>query len=145
MKKIKLSFFIVICLMALLITNQSKAVNVTFRVDMQYQTVPPAGVHIAGSFQGWSPNTTPMNPPNTGTVWELTVDILAGSTIEYKFINGDAWGQDESVYGSCGAGNGNRIFTVPATDVILPEVCFGSCLACVLPQVDITLQGRYVE
>jgi hypothetical protein len=107
---------------------------------MQYQIVSLDGVHLAGDFQGWNPGSTAMNPPSTGSVWELTVDIPATTVIHYKFINGISWGLDELVYGACGDGTGNRIYTVPSNNVILPIVCFGSCLACVLPQVDITLR-----
>jgi hypothetical protein len=114
-------------------------VNVTFRVDMQNEIVPVEGVHIAGSFQGWDPGSSPL-VPMFNNVWEITLPIAANITIEYKFINGNSWGQDESVFGPCGAGNGNRILTVPVTDTTLPAVCFGSCLPCILPKVDITFQ-----
>ena len=33
-------------------------IEVTFRVDMQYQTVSSNGVHVAGSMQGWNPSST---------------------------------------------------------------------------------------
>ncbi len=140
MKKMRLFLILGLSLVALSLGFQSQAVNVTFQVDMQNVTVPPEGVHVAGSFQGWDPGSTALTPPTLGSVWTITVDIPAATTIQYKFVNGNTWGQDESVYGSCGAGNGNRIYTVPATPVTLPVVCFGSCLPCVLPQVNITLQ-----
>jgi hypothetical protein len=114
-------------------------VNVTFRVDMQKETVPMEGVHIAGSFQGWNPGSTPLFPM-FNNIWEITLPIAANTTIEYKFINGNSWGQDESVFGPCGAGNGNRTYDVPSSDVILPLVCFGSCLPCLLPKVNITFR-----
>ncbi|MFU8842792.1 MAG: hypothetical protein ACNA7V_03175 [Bacteroidales bacterium] len=134
MKKL---IFVIFGLSISLLSAQN--VNVTFRVDMQNETVPIEGVHVAGSFQGWDPGSTPL-VPMFNNVWEITLPIAANTTIEYKFVNGNSWGQDESVFGPCGAGNGNRTYDVPSTDVILPLVCFGSCLACVLPKVDITFQ-----
>lgn len=132
--------FSVVVLFALMVSAvQAQTVNVTFRVDMQEQVTSPLGVHIAGSFQGWNPSATPM--VNTfADIWEYTTQLTAGTTIEYKFINGDAWGQDESVYGPCGAGNGNRILTIPANDTVMPSVCFGECVPCVLPTVNVTFQ-----
>ena len=133
----KVLFFLGLLAIANLLFSQS--VDVTFQVDMQNQTVSPDGVHIAGSFQGWDPSATLMSPSGSGDIYEVTVSLTAGETIEYKYINGNAWGADESVPASC-AQNNNRYLTVPASDTVLDEVCFGSCLACVLPQVNITFQ-----
>jgi hypothetical protein len=122
----------------------SQTVNVTFRVDMQDQTVDPAGVHLAGSFQAplptWDPEGIALTAPVIGSVWTTTLQLTSGETIEYKFINGISWGQDESVSGSCSPGNGNRVITLPSIDTTLLAVCFGSCSPCVVPQVDITFQ-----
>ena len=119
-------------------TLVAQTVNVTFRVDMQNEIVDPAGVHIAGSFQGWDPAGTPMTN-FIGDIWVYTTTLDVGATIEYKFVNGNAWGQDESVPGNC-AQNNNRFLTIPANDTTLPANCFGSCLACILPSVNITFQ-----
>lgn len=126
------------------IMNTTMAVEVTFRVDMQEQTVPAEGVHLAGSFQAplptWDPAGIALTEPFLGSIWEITLTLSAGEIIEYKFINGNAWGQDESVSGPCSPGNTNRVVTIPSSDTLLTAVCFGSCSPCVLPQVDITLQ-----
>jgi hypothetical protein len=108
------------------------AVDVTFRVNMAEQAVSPNGVHVAGAFQGWSPSATPL--VNTvDDVYEVTVDIPAGTTFEYKFINGNAWSapNENLTAAGCGVGpDGNRQFTVPAEDVVLPLVCFNACINC---------------
>ena len=114
----------------------SQSVNVTFRVDMQDQTVDPNGVFIAGSFQGWNATSNPLTEPVFGNVWETTVQVTTGETIEYKFINGSSW---ENVPTGC-ALNNNRYLTVPGSNTTLDAICFGNCLPCVLPQVDITFQ-----
>ena len=62
-------------------------VDVTFRVDMQYQTVSEYGVHIAGAMQGWNPSTTPLSDNGNG-IWEVTLSLTEFTSYEYKFING---------------------------------------------------------
>ena len=114
----------------------SKAqVDVTFQVDMNTQTVSGNGVHIAGNFQdavdgmgNWRPGDHPLKDDDGDGVYTLTVQLPAGD-YEYKFVNGNAWGGDESVPGSC-ATNGNRGLTVATTNVTTDLVCFGTCDPC---------------
>lgn len=114
-------------------------VDITFQVDMSNETVSPAGVHIAGSFQGWNPGSTEMLPIGNN-VYAVTVNLAIGEYIEYKYINGIDWGQDESVPPQCAAGN-NRYFTVPAQNFTIPVVCFGSCDPCTtVNDADITFR-----
>lgn len=120
---------------------------VTFQVDMATQTVSPNGVRIAGNFQqaagfpnNWDPSATQLTQVGTSTVYAVTVNLPAGS-YEYKFINGNAWGSDESVPAAC-AVNGNRGVTVSGPTVV-PVVCFGMCTACPagpLPKYSVTFQ-----
>ncbi|GAB4312162.1 MAG: hypothetical protein Kow00127_02580 [Bacteroidales bacterium] len=116
--------------------------SVTFRVDMSYQTVPPEGVHIAGSFQGWDPGATIMTP-DTGNVYVYTATFEPGTYLEYKFINGDEWGEDESIPPGCSQNN-NRYLTVPSNDTVLPAVCFASCNPCGT-LVDVTFKVDMAE
>ncbi|MFP4471986.1 MAG: carbohydrate-binding module family 20 domain-containing protein, partial [Bacteroidales bacterium] len=134
-KKLLISLIISILLLH---SGISTAVEVTFRVDMSEQTVSPEGVHIAGSFQGWDPGATEMTLTQDN-IYAVTVDLTAGENIEYKFINGDEWGDDESVPAGC-AQNNNRYLTVPSQAVVLDAVCFGSCTICNPPLVTITFQ-----
>jgi hypothetical protein len=115
----------------------SFAVNVTFRVDMSQQTVAVEGVHIAGSFQDWDPGATIMADMGNN-IYSFTTDLTSGETIEYKFINGDEWGEDETVPSEC-AQNNNRFLAVPNDVTILDAVCYGSCAVCGDP-VNITFQ-----
>lgn len=124
----------VACFMQIVVSAQS---NVTFQVDMSQQIVAPAGVHIAGSFQGWNPAATPLVDLGGG-IWAVTVPLNEGDQIEYKFINGNAWGADESVPGACNT-NGNRGYTVQPGFQTLEPVCFASCAACQV-QVNVTFQ-----
>ena len=104
------------------------AVNVTFNVDMSQQSVAAEGVHLAGDFQLWDPGADPMTDNGDGT-WSYTVQLLPGTQIQYKFINGNVWGQDEAVPSEC-ATDGNRSVLIAETDMVLDLVCFGECVAC---------------
>ena len=109
-------------------------VPVTFQVDMNNETVSADGVHIAGGFQGWDPAATMMSDDDMDGVYEVTVDLPADSTYEFKFINGMAWDFVEDVPPTCQvevAGNDNRFLTIgaDATEASY-HVCYGSCAAC---------------
>ncbi|MFN8398317.1 MAG: T9SS type A sorting domain-containing protein [Bacteroidia bacterium] len=120
--------------------------NVTFQVDMNTQAVVDDTVSVAGNFQvaagfasDWTPGITRLTDANADGVYDLTVQLPAGS-YEYKFLNGAAWGTDEGVPGACNV-NGNRGMTISG-DTTLSLVCFGSCTACPVgvDTVDVTFQ-----
>jgi hypothetical protein len=100
--------------------------SVTFQVDMGSATINSNGVHVAGSFQSWSPSTTSMTQVGTSSIYSTTVTVNAGQ-LEYKFLNGNAWGDDESVPAPIQVGtngNSNR-WAVISQDTTLPAVMFG--------------------
>ena len=74
-------------------TVQAQTVPVTFSVDMNNETVAAEGVHVAGNFQGWDPAATMLSDDDMDGVYTLTVDVSDTlGLVEYKFINGNAWG-----------------------------------------------------
>jgi hypothetical protein len=107
------------------VDDGSCAYSVSFRVNMSNEMVAEAGVHLAGSFQGWDPSAIDVPLVGYG-VHEVVLQLQAG-TYEYKFINGDEWGSDESV-GDCG-NEGNRVIVV-AGNVTTSGACFNSCDQC---------------
>lgn len=113
-------------------------VEVTFRVDMNNApSISPLGVHLAGGFgpagyPNWNPAGIAMSDGDADLVYEATLLLTEGVEYQYKFINGNAWGSDESVPGACNVG-GNRSVTAPATNLTIPVVCFGTCAACIPP------------
>jgi hypothetical protein len=96
--------------------------QVTFRVDMTGQVVDPTGLHVAGSFQSWTPSNDEYKMTQVGTtdVYTLTTGVPPGD-IEFKYVNGNAWqiggaeASEQQVTGECGnpANFGNRKLTVP--------------------------------
>ncbi len=112
--------------------------TVTFRVDMMNEQVSANGVHIAGSFQGWQPGTTLMTN-TSGSYYEYSLTILEGSSVEYRFVNGNTSGGYETVPAQCSIGE-NRFLNNIAQDTILPLVCFSACDSCVMPVVKVTFR-----
>jgi hypothetical protein len=108
-------------------------VSVTFQVDLGGLTPSPDGVHIAGTFNNFTANSTPMILVNNN-VYSATVQMDPNQIIQYKFLNGNAWGEDELVPFECGVDNGfggfNRSLNVGEVSITLPEVCFSSCQDC---------------
>lgn len=108
-----------------------------FKVDMGLQaSVSANGVHVAGNFQAaagfgadWQPNTTRLYQVATlnTNLYERIVYVPAG-TYQYKYLNGNAWGDDESVPSACAVSN-NREINVSAASVLGP-VCYAMCVAC---------------
>lgn len=106
-----------------------ETVSVCFKVDIGLAPMNIAGVHLAGSFQGWDPAATSMTNIDYG-LYEVCLQLPVNTTFEYKFINGNAWGQDESVPSPCANVANNREVVVGTTDLDLGVVCFGACEAC---------------
>jgi glycosidase len=109
--------------LATLLTTAALAVPVTFEVRMAHQidlgAFDPATdfVDLAGDFNGWGADLTPLADPDGDTIYTVTVDGFSpGQTIEFKFrINGQ-WDGSEEFPG----GGPNRVYTVqPAGNAIL--------------------------
>lgn len=113
--------------------------SVTFQVNMATQTVSPNGVHLAGNFQGWNPSATPMTDLDADGIYTVTLQINGFSNLQYKFVNGNAWGSDESVPSACATG-GNRTYTTGASAEVIPVVCYGSCENCPNNLVPVTFK-----
>lgn len=111
---------------------QAQSVDVTFQVDLSQVSTDPNGVHLAGSFQGWEPSSTPMIDQGNG-IWTITLSLDEQSSFEYKYVNGNQWGLDEQVPAACEL-NGNRSFSTGVDNLVLDLHCFASCDPCALPE-----------
>jgi hypothetical protein len=105
----------------------------TLELDLSDVEASPLGVHVAGSFQGWNPGGTAMELGEDG-VYRASFVAVQGDVVQYKFVNGNDWGQDEGVPAECGAPNGlggfNRELIVGGADGVISAVCFGTCESC---------------
>ena len=100
-------------------------VDLTLNVDMNgVAEISGLGIHVAGSFNDWTPNATEMFDEDEDGVYTVVVHAEQNSTAEFKFINGNAWGEgiQESVPSECGVDDGFGAFnryidvgTEPAT------------------------------
>ena len=106
--------------------------DVTFKVNAALLTVDPAGMFIAGTFNGFGDLAM---TDEGGGVWSATVPLEEGSTHQYKFKNGPGgWEPGQAACGvSDGFGGFNRTITVGDADAVLPAICFNACAACVVP------------
>lgn len=120
-------------------------VDVTLQVNMAWEVANNAisanGIHVAGDFQGWDPAATAMTDANNDGIYEVTINVPANSSIQYKFINGNAWGADEAVPAACSvAGTANRGATFTYGDSTMAPVCYGKCTDC-MASLDENLQN----
>ena len=106
-------------------------IDVTFAVNMQNEQVDETGVFLHGNWFGWG--TMAMLDDDSDGVYDLTIpDMTSGSTIEFKFMNGDIV---EDVPANCEnindwGGGINRMYTLPETDTTIGPICFGGCVDC---------------
>jgi len=108
---------------------------VRFLVNMQNEpSVSANGVHVAGDFQAWDAMKTRLYSFVPG-VYEI-IQYVTNGTYQYKFYNGNASGDVETVPGGCSAG-GNREINVTG-DIVLSTVCFSGCVDCTVGVNEIT-------
>ncbi len=110
-------------------------VDVTLKVNMAWEKANNAisadGIHVAGDFQGWNPGATEMLDADNDGIYQVTVSLPANSSIQYKFINGNAWGSDETVPAACRVSTTmNRGATFAYGDSTMSPVCYGKCTDC---------------
>ncbi len=114
---------------------------VRFAVNMQGQAVPPAGVHVMGTFQqvagygpDWNPSATPLQDPDQDGIYEADVMLPAAAVFYYRFVNGNTSVQAEVLAGPCASGDGqgtqSRIGSAGSSASSLPRACFGTCDPC---------------
>jgi len=120
--------------------------TIRFRVDMTQEAagVNPAGVFVAGDFQGWNPAGSQLIDPTGDGTFEGYFSIGTATSAQFKFINGNDWVFAESVPAECNVA-GNRSFDVVEANSVLDVICFSSCGPCQFPtpvlfRVDMTLQ-----
>lgn len=120
--------------------------TIRFRVDMTQEGagVNPAGIFVAGDFQGWNPAGSQLIDPDGNGTFEGYFSIGASSVANFKFINGNDWAFAEGIPAACNV-NGNRELNVADANTVADVICFSACGPCQAPtpvlfRVDMTLQ-----
>lgn len=108
--------------------------DMTFQVDMSKETVSGNGVHLAATFNSFSPSATQMTDQGNG-IYAHTESLFEGDTVEYAFVNGNTGGDMETVPNPCAVGQ-YRQAVVPTGGGTSSLVCFESCDTCVVLGVD---------
>jgi Secretion system C-terminal sorting domain len=103
-------------------------------VDMSSERVSAKGVHIAQEMKGgWKPNAVKMMDMGNG-IYSGTIQVAQLEKVHFKFVNGDSWGENESVPIGCGeknsAGYHDRFVMGGDVAITLDPVCFGACMSC---------------
>ena len=116
------------------ITPPGNVSDITFKVDMSQVSDPFSIPELNGTFNNWCGDCNPMSDANGDEIWEVTVSLNIGDTIEYKF-SADNWLYQETndPNGSCTNGDPNytnRVLVIPSTNTVLNDVCWGSCNPC---------------
>jgi hypothetical protein len=121
----------------MIVTNTNQVIdsaNITFKVDMSQVSDVFTAPELNGTFNSWCGNCNAMSDIDGDNVWDVTVKLQSGDTIEYKY-SADSWAIQETndPNGSCTNGDPNftnRMLIVPYNDFALSEVCWGSCDSC---------------
>jgi predicted alpha/beta superfamily hydrolase len=96
--------------------GQRDTAPVTFRVLAPTTTPPGDPVFIAGDFQGWNPGDPAYRLTDLGgLLYEITLDLTVGNTIEFKFTRG-SWATVEK--GPNGEEIPNRTHTISGTETL---------------------------
>ncbi|CAI8349355.1 MAG: Uncharacterised protein [Owenweeksia sp. TMED14] len=119
--------------------------EVTFQVNMNKVTSAFTTPEVNSTFNSFCGNCDAMSDADGDNVWDITVTLSVGDTIEFKY-SADNWTIQEALsnQGPCVIQSGqfvNRIMTIPATDTIIPIVCWGECDDCT---IDVTLNLNMV-
>ncbi|MGB0646124.1 MAG: glycoside hydrolase family 2 TIM barrel-domain containing protein [Bradymonadia bacterium] len=104
--------------------------SLTFNVRMDPGYT--GGVTVGNNLQGWNTaGTVQLQDNDRDGVYSGSMLVDAGERIEFKYIRGyDGSGMWENVPSDCGYVTGqysNRSVVMPAQDLVLPVVKFGTC------------------
>jgi len=114
------------------------------KVDMQnVAVIDPAGIHVAGDFQGWDPATAMMYSFEDEIYEYIAFVDSTINACEHRFVNGNTAGQYESVPAAC-ALNGNRVIEI-YSDTVTAIVCYAECDPCNSQGIKINDEDRPVH
>lgn len=123
--------------------------NITFRVDMNEETVAAEGVFLIGNFTdpNWQDGAIQMDDSDADGIYEATYEVCGPASFEYKFVNGDVFNAandeffefPEQLACNIPSGNGgwNRVHTRSGEAEVLPVVEFNACGPLSVNQIEL--------
>jgi len=112
---------------------------VSLVLDMSLEATIDTVVSIAGSFQGWSPGSTQLYDVLADSMYRFIAYIPTTDTINFKYVNGSAWGNDEGVPSACAVASNRQL--IISGDTVFGPTCFGQCGPCFVPDTfNVTVQ-----
>ncbi|OAA31378.1 glycoside hydrolase family 57 [Kosmotoga arenicorallina S304] len=93
-------------------------ISITFKVTLPSNT-PEGPVYIVGSFNEWIPGDINYEMTRSGNMAEITLNLPANSTIEYKYTRGD-WGKVEK--GEAGEEISNRKIEIKQEPLVIEDI-----------------------
>tara|TARA_Y100000385_G_scaffold222457_1_gene232369 strand:- start:97 stop:1281 length:1185 start_codon:yes stop_codon:yes gene_type:complete len=116
------------------LTQGGNVSDVTFKVDMSQVMDPFNLPELNSTFNNWCGNCDTLTDVDGDEIWELTMSLNIGDTVEYKF-SADNWAFQETLDPNEPCTNGlsnftNRFLIVPSNNTVLDHVCWGSCSPC---------------
>ena len=116
------------------VPEEKGTVGITFRVDVQNETLAGSDIHLFGEIQeiDWDENSAFKMNNTYNDVWELTIQVEVNTTYQYKFMIGqNSVLGAEVVESDCSVTEFfNRELIVGENDIVLSTVCFGECGPC---------------
>ena len=76
--------------------DASVPVAVDGGVHFSFKAPDASTVNLAGQFNGWDPASLPMSDEDGDGVWDITIELQAGRSYEYKYVidGGVVWKED---------------------------------------------------
>jgi hypothetical protein len=115
-------------------------VQFSAQVDMSQQVVSPDGVYIVGNFGDGTTEQVVAMTAEAGNIYTTSVEMLEGTTLNYRFQNGPTAAGLEIVPPSCGVANASNEFLreafIGSDNSAADTVCFSECAACVVQSVE---------
>ena len=120
-------------------------VQFSAQVDMSQQVVSPEGVYIVGNFGDGTTEQSILMTAAAGNVFAASVEVLEGTTLNYRFQNGSSSAGMEIVPPSCGVANAANEFLreafIGTENFVADTVCFSECAACIVQSIEENVQS----
>ncbi|AUS05062.1 T9SS type A sorting domain-containing protein [Pseudotamlana carrageenivorans] len=125
--------------------------DLTFNVDTSsLSTIDAAGIHVVGNMNGWTTDDL-MLTNTSGDIYSKTVRLASPAdypvTPQYKYLNGNSWGTEETPASGCATVSGSdRVITLVNSGNNTYDVFNGCTYTLNINQQDFkTINAAYIK